>query len=148
MLIAFFYNMNKIFRPSLDKKTDLPLYGSKISAGFPSPADDYVEEVLDLNTLLIKNKTATYLVRVQGDSMKEAGIFEGDILVVDASLKPAHNKIVVAGIEGEFLVKRFCTEKGEIILKAENPHYPPIKIKNTDELSVFGVVVGVVRKMV
>jgi DNA polymerase V len=139
--------MKIVLKPRIKDKILLPLYGSKLSAGFPSPADDFVEDTLDLNELLITNPPATYLVRVTGDSMKGIGICEGDILVVDASLKPVHNKIVVASVEGEFLVKRFCVEKGRVFLKAENENFKPIAFDPEDDLSVLGVVTGVVRQV-
>jgi DNA polymerase V len=139
---------SSLYRPSAKNiSKPLPLYLSKISAGFPSPADDFVEDTIDINEYLISNRPATYLVRVTGDSMEGAAICEGDILVVDASLKPTDQKIVVASVEGEFTVKRFCIEKEGIFLKAENPEYAPIKIASTDEFSILGVVVGMIRKI-
>ena len=86
----------------------LPLFVSKVSAGFPSPAQDYVEQTLDLNELCIKRPAATFFVRVEGESMIEAGIFHNDILVVDRSVKPVHGDIVVAQVDGEFTVKELC----------------------------------------
>ena len=124
-----------------------PLFLSKISAGFPSPADDMIEDTIDLNEYLISNKAATYLVQVTGDSMIGAAICEGDILIVDASLKPSDQKIVVASVEGEFTVKRYCVKKNKVFLKAENENYEDIEINPEDELKILGVVVGVVRKV-
>jgi DNA polymerase V len=131
------------------KKIDslLPLFNSPVSAGFPTPANDEMTEAIDLNTFLIHNKLSTYLLRVQGTSLLGIGILEDDILVVDASLTHASGKIVVASIDGEFLVKRYVKEKGGIWLKAENPRYSPIRITADMETSIVGVVVGVVRKM-
>lgn len=137
----------KILRPSIKNQTPLPLYSSKISAGFPSPADDYIEDTIDLNDLLIKNKPATYLVRVSGSSMIEAAICDGDILVVDASRKPIHNNIVVASVDGEFLVKRLWIEAGTTYLRAANTDFSPIKINPDDDFSILGVVTGVVREI-
>lgn len=120
---------------------------SPVSAGFPSPAEDHVDGVLDLNALLIDNKPATYLIRVSGNSMQGAGILDGDIVIVDASKKPRSNDIVIASISNDFLVKRWIVEKGSTYLKAEHPDYPATKIGQDDEVTVFGVVTGVVRKM-
>ena len=124
----------------------LKLYTSPVSAGFPSPAEDHVDETLDLNEFLITNPPATYLIRVVGDSMIGAAIAERDILVVDASLTPKHNDIVVASVDGEFTVKRFWKDKGKIWLKPENSNYSPIALNPDDELIIVGVVTGVVRK--
>ncbi len=134
-------------KPKQPRGAKLPLYSSKISAGFPSPADDYIEDTIDLNDLLIKNKPATYLVRVTGNSMIEAAICDGDILVVDASKKARHANIVVASVDGEFLVKRLWIDKGTTYLKADNADFAPIKIDPTDELAILGVVTGVVREV-
>lgn len=137
-----------LFRPTTtSEEIKLPLFLSKISAGFPSPADDMVDDTIDLNEYLISNKAATYLVQVTGDSMIGASICEGDILIVDASLPPSDQKIVVAAVDGEFTVKRFCIEKNGVFLKAENPEYGVIKIDGRDEFRMLGVVVGVVRKV-
>jgi DNA polymerase V len=99
-------NISKIFPAGTDKKIELPFYTEKLSAGFPSPANDYLEKSLDLNEFLIKNPPATFFVEIQGDSMIGAGIHSGDILIVDRSLEAVHNKIVVAVVNGEFTVKR------------------------------------------
>ncbi len=131
--------------PSTDSTLALPLYSSKISAGFPSPADDYVDSKIDLHRLLIKNRPATFIVKVEGDSMKNIGLFNNDLLIIDNSLTPTHNKIVIACINGELLVKRYCIEKGEILLKAENEAYKPIKIEPEDDFTIVGIVTGLVR---
>jgi DNA polymerase V len=103
----------------------LPLFISKVSAGFPSPAQDYVEQTLDLNELCIKRPAATFFVRVEGESMIEAGIFHNDILVVDRSVKPTHGDIVVAHIDGEFTVKELCL-RPTLKLIPRNSAYEPI----------------------
>ena len=139
--------MLTILRPAITTTVLLPFYSSKISAGFPSPADDYVEDKLDLNQLLIHNKPATYLVRVSGQSMQGAMIADGDLLVVDASIKPTDGKIVVASVDGEFTVKRFMIQKGKAWLQPENPEFSPIPINTDDDFSIFGVVTGVVRQI-
>ena len=125
--------------------TKLPLLLSRVSAGFPSPADDYLEDKISFDSMLIKNKPATYLMKVSGQSMSGAGIYPDDLLVVDRSLKPIHNKIVVACIEGEYTLKRFSFLGGKVILKAENKNYKDIAVNNEEEFSIFGVVTAIVR---
>jgi DNA polymerase V len=124
-----------------------PLYLDRISAGFPSPADDYIETALDLNTYLIRNPAATFMVKVGGDSMTGAGINDGDVLIVDRSGQPAHGKIVVAVLDGELTVKRLVMKDGRTMLAPENPRYQPIVVADEQELHVWGVVSGVVRKL-
>ena len=124
-----------------------PLYSHSISAGFPSPADDYIEDRLDLNELLVKNKPATFFLRVKGDSMMNAGIHHGDIIVVDRSLQPAHRSIVVAVVDGELTVKRLITVNGSAELHAENPKYAPIRLQEGQELSIWGVVTSAVHQV-
>ena len=116
----------------------IPLYSHSISAGFPSPADDYIEDRLDLNELLISNKPATFFLRVKGDSMINAGIHHGDIIVVDRSLQPVHRAIVVAVVDGELTVKRLISQRGVTELHAENPKYLPIRLQEGQELTVWG----------
>lgn len=125
--------------------TKIPLLLSRVSAGFPSPADDYLEDKISFDDMLIKNRPATYLMKVSGNSMTGAGIYPDDLLVVDRSVKPIHNKIVVACVEGEYTLKRFCLLGGKVILRAENKNYTDIKINNEEEFSVFGVVTAIVR---
>ena len=117
-----------------------PLFLSGVSAGFPSPADDYLDRKLDLNEHLIKNPAATFFVRVAGDSMTAAGINNNDILVVDRSLEPNNNNIVIAVINGELTVKRLIKNSGRCHLIAENPDYPPLDIDEEMELEIWGVV--------
>lgn len=124
----------------------LPLYLSRIQAGFPSPADDYIDSRLDLNQLMVACPSATFFVRVAGDSMIDAGIFEGDYLVVDRSLSAAHGRIVVAVIHGELTVKRFYRWDDRVELRPDNTAYPTIKISKDADLYIWGVVTGVVRK--
>jgi DNA polymerase V len=140
-------NRAKLYRPQAKTAFNLPLYLSPVAAGFPSPAEDFIEDKLDLNTYLIKNQPATFLVRVQGDSMKGAGINSGDILVVDRSRETADGKIVVAVIDGEMTVKRISKQKNKLYLMPENEDYRPIEIKGENELLIWGVVTGVVRKL-
>ena len=125
----------------------LPLYTSRIAAGFPSPADDHLEAPLDLNEHLVKHPAATFVVRVDGDSMTGAGISDGDILVVDRSEEPVPGKIVVAVLDGELTVKRLVRKDGQIFLAPENPRYRPIAVAAEQDLHVWGVVSGVVRRL-
>lgn len=124
----------------------LPFFVSKVSAGFPSPAQDYVEQTLDLNELCIKRPAATFFVRVEGESMIEAGIFHNDILVVDRSVKPMHGDIVVAQVDGEFTVKELCL-RPKLMLVPRNSAFQPICLANDNELQIFGVVTNVIRQM-
>lgn len=124
-----------------------PLYLERIPAGFPSPAEDYLERRLDLNDFLVQNPIATFMVRVSGDSMTGIGIHDGDVLVVDRSQEATHGKVVVAAVDGEMTVKRLYLKNGKCQLLAENPGYPPLPIDRSQDLLVWGVVIGVVRKL-
>jgi DNA polymerase V len=121
------------------------LFAARPAAGFPAPGDDMVEKPLDLNDLLIDNPTATFFVRVEGDSMEGAKIFSGDILVVDRSVAPESGKIVVAAVYGEMVVKRLLIKQGQTLLVSENKDYNPIEITNNDDCFVWGVVIGSAR---
>ena len=123
----------------------IPLYGCPVSAGFPSPADDYIEGQLDLNRHLIRNPAATFFVRADGHSMIGAGIHDGDILIVDRSLNPADGSIVVAAVDGEMTVKRISRRDGRAYLEPENAAYPPIELTEGRDVWVWGVVVHVVH---
>lgn len=125
---------------------DLRLIAHRISAGFPSPAADYMEVGLDLNEYLVQNKPATFLFTVKGDSMTGASIEEGDKVIVDRALTPKHNDIVVAVVDGDYTLKRLYKHKGRIELRAENTAYTSIEFKDGNELLVWGVVVGVIRR--
>lgn len=120
----------------------LPLDVVKVSAGFPSPAADYEEKRLDINEYLVRNPVSTFFFAVQGDSMEGAEIFDGDILVVDKSVRPEHGHVVVAFVDGERLVKRLYRRAGRVALVAENPAYPTLEIREGQELVIWGVVVG------
>lgn len=123
----------------------LPLYQDRIKAGFPSPADDFLEMRLDLNTYLIKHPASTYFVRVDGDSMTDAGISNGDILIVDKSLEPQNNSIVIACINREFTVKYFMKQNNRIYLVPANIKYNSIRIENSDDFEIWGTVVSCVK---
>lgn len=125
-----------------------PLFGDKVQAGFPSPADDYVEDRLSLDEALIPHKEFTFFVRAKGNSMMGAGIFDGDLLVVDKSITPALGNIVIAVIDGELTVKRLSKRGETFILKPDNPHFKEIEIKEGQELQVWGVVTSSVKKFV
>jgi DNA polymerase V len=128
-----------------DEVKSLSLYSSQPAAGFPSPGDDLVEKPLDLNDLLIENPTATFFVRVAGDSMEGAKIFDGDILVVDRSQEPRNGSIVVAAVYGELVVKRLKKDETSLALISENEGYDPIVINDGEDCFVWGVVTGSAR---
>jgi len=123
-----------------------PLFSSHPQAGFPAPGDDQVEKSLDINDLVVKNPTATFFVRVEGDSMEGAGIFSGDVLVVDRSRMPNDGSIVVAAVFGELVVKRLIQRGETHILASENSNYDPIEIQHHEDCFIWGVVVGSVRQ--
>jgi len=124
----------------------LPIYSHKVVAGFPSPADDYIEDKLDLNQHLIQNKEATFMLRVQGDSMKDIGIMDGDILIVDKSLNPTDGKIVIAAVDGELTVKRLSAKSTGTWLVPENDHYPPILVRPESDITIWGVVTATISQ--
>ncbi len=126
----------------------LPLFASTVSAGFPSPADDYIETALDLNEFLIKRPAATFFVRVSGQSMIGAGINPGDILIVDRSMSPKNNSIVIAVLNGELTVKRMVLDQEKVKLLPENPNFPTIEIQEGMDFTVWGVVTTVIHSVV
>ena len=124
----------------------LPLYGSRVPAGFPSPADDYIELSLNISDYVASNPTSTFFIRVTGYSMIEAFIPHNAVLTVDKSLKAKHNDIVLAFLNGEYTVKRLLIQGNKYVLKPENRNYRPIEITPDDELIIWGVVTSVVFK--
>ena len=118
----------------------IPLVGSRVAAGFPSPADDYMEDYLDLNQLLISEKESTYLVRVKGESMMNIGIFPKDLLIVDRSREPKDGDIVIAVLDGELTVKRLEKRGHRVALVAENKQFAPIVVRPNQELLIWGIV--------
>lgn len=137
----------RIWRPSMPTLIKrLPMFSCKVPAGFPSPADDYVEGQLSLDEHLIHHKESTFFVRAKGNSMIEAGIFDGNILIVDKSLKPALGDIVVAIVEGDFTVKYLGKRGDAIVLKPANARYKEIEFKDGQELQIWGVVTSTVKK--
>lgn len=118
-----------------------------IHAGFPSPAEDYTEPVLDLNRYVIKNPASTFYARISGDSMVGVGIQDGDIVVIDKSLEPANDQIAVCFIDGEFTLKRIHTENGRLFLMPHNPNFPSIEITEENNFQVWGIVTYIIKKM-
>ncbi len=129
------------------QRAERPLFLSRVPAGFPSPAEDYVEGSLDLNEHLIEHREATFFVRVKGQSMTGAGIADGDLLVVDRSLEAGDGDIVVAVVDGELTVKRLSRRGGRVRLLAEHPGFAPIEFRDGQELTVWGVVTSIVRRI-
>ncbi len=125
----------------------IPVMSHSVRAGFPSPADDYVEKRIDLNEELIQHREATFFLRVRGHSMIDAGIDDGDELIVDRALTPEHHRIVVAAVDGELTVKRFYQRNGVVKLLAENPQFPDIKFKSGQEMMIWGVVTKVIKSV-
>jgi len=124
----------------------LPCASSQVQAGFPSPADDFVEKSIDLNEELVSTPEATFFVRVRGESMQDAGIRDGDILVVDRAIRPKDNQIVVAMLDGDFTVKRFRNRGGQFCLEAENPAFASIPVGENQELVIWGVVTFIIHR--
>lgn len=134
-----------IHRAGAEAAVPIPLFAARVPAGFPSPADDYIDRGLDLNELLIRHPAATYFVRASGDSMVGAGIHSGDVLVVDRAVNPQNRSVIIAALNGELTVKRFVREKEKILLVSENPAYAPLEVGGAMEFEVWGVVVHVIH---
>ena len=124
----------------------LPCFLSTVQAGFPSPADSYIEGTLDLNDHLVRHPAATFFVRVSGDSMTGAGIHDGDLLIVDRSLEPKSGSIVIASVDGELTVKRLMTRDSIVTLVPENPNYPSQPVTGEHSLTIWGVVQSVIHQ--
>ena len=139
--------IDAVFSPDLSTACERPLFMVPVAAGFPSPAEDYLEGKLDLNKYLIKHPAATFFVRVTGDSMLAAGIHPGDILIVDRSIEPADKKVVIAVIEGELTVKRIRKLKGKVVLMPENENYKPLSIDDGMNFEIWGVVTSVIHPL-
>ena len=129
------------------RQCSFPLFLCHVAAGFPSPADDYIEGPLDLNEHVIKHPSATYFVRASGDSMNGAGIFNGDLLIVDRSLEPIHGKVVIAEVDGQLTVKRLSKLKDHFSLQPENTSYPSIELQEGNEVVLWGVVTHVLHNL-
>ncbi|MES2764467.1 MAG: translesion error-prone DNA polymerase V autoproteolytic subunit [Bacteroidota bacterium] len=139
--------VERIYFPRIGKTLKLPLFFVPVSAGFPSPADDYSEETFDFNEQFLKNPPSSFVVKVTGDSMVNAGIYAGDSLVVDMSLTPQDGDIVIAVIHGEYILKRLLKTKGKVFLCPENTGYKPIEITESMEAVIWGVVSSVHRSL-
>jgi len=125
---------------------ELPIYKSEIKAGFPSPASDYIEATLDLNKLLVKHPAATFFVKVEGDSMVDAGINSGDIFIVDRALQPEKYRIVIAAVNGELTVKRIQHSGNKLYLQSGNKNFEPIEITPDMDFHIWGVVTYIIHK--
>ena len=135
------------FRPNREYHKKMHWAQEGISAGFPSPADDFKELRISIDQEVVRNEEATFYARVSGESMQGAGLDDGDLLVIDRSLEPVDNKIAVCFIDGEFTVKRLKVTKDEVLLIPENPKYQSIKVTEENELIIWGVVTYVVKKL-
>ena len=135
------------FHPDQNQQKSLYLAQEKISAGFPSPADDFKELRISIDQEVVRNEEATFYARVSGESMQGAGLDDGDLLVIDRSVEPQHDKIAVCCIDGEFTVKRLKVVEDGVFLIPENPKYQPIKVTEENELIIWGIVTYVVKKV-
>lgn len=136
----------EFYTPDYSTSVELPFVDGGLRAGFPSPADDFLEVKIDFNKEYIKNKDATFYARVKGNSMKNAGIFDGDVLVIDRSIEPQNDKIAVCVIDGEFTVKRIKIDEGVVWLIPENEEFLPIKVTADNEFIVWGIVTASIKK--
>lgn len=137
----------EIFSADTSTTVSLPFVESGISAGFPSPADDFLDISIDLNKEYVKNPSTTFYGRVKGDSMINAGLNDGDLLIIDKSLEPIDGKIAVCFIDGEFTVKRIKIEKDIVWLVAENEKYKPIKVTSDNDFLIWGIVTTVIKSV-
>jgi len=137
--------VTEVYELDQSTKLELPLFSSRVPAGFPSPGDDYIDQTLDLNEL-VKHPSDTYLVKVEGDSMINAGIYDGDILIVDRAMEAENNKVVVANLDGELTVKRLSIKDTRVLLMPDNPKYEPIEIRPLSDFRIMGVVTFVIHR--
>ena len=135
------------FHPDQDQQKSLHLAQEGLSAGFPSPADDFKELRMSIDQEVVRNEEATFYARVSGESMQGAGLDDGDLLVIDRSIEPQNNKIAVCYVDGEFTVKRLKVVSDGVFLIPENPRYHPIKVTEESELIIWGIVTYVVKKV-
>jgi DNA polymerase V len=136
-----------VYTPDTTKGDGMPYITALVPAGFASPAQDFMEDRIDLNKALTSNELATFYIRVSGNSMINAGIDDGDLLVVDRSLEPADGKVAICLIDGEFTVKRLKRETGCLYLMPENPAYSPIKVSEENQFRVWGIVTYVIKPL-
>ena len=141
-------NILSIINIEADKKTNTPMFLDSVSAGFPSPATDYMENKLDLNEYLVKHPAATFIVKANGPSMIEAGILSGDLLIVDRSLTPNNENIVIASVFGDLTVKKLRKKGSVLFLVSANNEYPSIEVKEEMECFIWGVVTYVIHKAI
>lgn len=140
-----FSSIGAVFQATQNQLYSLPLYQTLVSAGFPSPANDDLEDKIDLNEMLIKRPSATFFLRVSGDSMTNAGIYPNDVLIVDRSLEPTNGKVVIASVNGELTVKRLISKNNKVQLLPENENYPVLEITEEMDFRVWGVVINVIH---
>lgn len=140
-------SIKAIYKAVIGEKVARPLFCTRVPAGFPSPATDYTEKELDLNERLILNKKHTYFMEVEGYSMVGAGIYPGDLAIVDRALEPSTNKVVIAIVDGEFMLKRLIIDKGEYWLVPENDEFEPLKITEDADFIIWGVVTYVIHRV-
>jgi DNA polymerase V len=138
----------QFFIPEIAEELNLPLVDAFISAGFPSPAEDYLEGKLDLNKLLIKNPSSTFFARVRGSSMIDIGIHDSDILIIDKSLEPKHNSVLICFIDGEFTVKKVQKIDGDMYLIPQSKDFAPIKVEKGSDFRLWGVVTHCIHKLI
>jgi len=136
-----------LFSPDFEGGADLPLINHSIKAGFPSPALDFMEYAIDLNKHLARNPLATFYIKVDGNSMTDAGIDHGDLLVIDRSLEPADGRIAICLIDGDFTVKRLKLQTDCLYLMPENPAYQPIKVTEDNQLVIWAIVTYVIKRV-
>lgn len=134
-------------KPDFESELRIPFIPDGVSAGFPSPAADFMENNIDLNKELSENPLATFYIKVKGNSMIDAGIEDKDVLIVDRSIEPQDNKIAICYIDGEFTVKRIKLQKDCLYLMPENSNYTPIKVTEENQLIIWGIVTYVIKKM-
>lgn len=149
LAIGGLHSFIKVLAVAVDEgaaQISVPLFTSQVSAGFPSPADDYIEAELDLNRYMIRNPPDTFMVRVTNDALAGAGILDGDILIVDRSKGPRHGMIVVAIVNGEMCVRRLNRKSGNWVLDPDNKDFQPLRIRPGQDLEIWGVVTGMVRR--
>lgn len=140
-------NVKSILKGTSNSSLQLPSFSAPVSAGFPSPADDLIDKKLDLNEALIAHPAATFFVRVQGESMKDAGILDDDLLVVDRSLTAKNGQVVVAVINGEFTVKKIKKDKNRLFLMPENKNFSPLEITEEMDFMIWGVVTYAIHSL-
>jgi len=139
--------VDRIYTPDTSTDFERPLFMASVPAGFPSPADDYVEAQLDLNKLLVKHSSATFFVRVSGHSMTGAGIYDKDLLIVDRALEAVDGKVVIAVVDGDLTVKRIRQIGNKLLLVPDNADYDPLQISEEMDFEVWGVVTNVIHSV-